>query len=142
MSSIRLIELVVKPVSDLTIKLARIVEVEASKGEAVIEQYPAVRDVGTGNGGRERLAKALSNGKIDLIMSGKVLVRVVRVGGWSTWVVATIGKTRAVIHVRRGIGMKRQRRVEAHVERVALVVVNGRVSEACVAGRVASRDAD
>jgi len=111
--------------------------VEAAEGERVVEQDAAVGDVGCGNGCGEIFAETLAQGEVEGGVLGKVGVGI---GGGGVGV--AVDEAGAVVNVGGGSKAAGERGVEAEVEGVALVVVDGGVVEAGVAGRVADGGAD
>ena len=124
-------------VAEFGVELAGIVVVEAAKGKGVVEQDAMVGDVGCGYGGGDVFGDGLADGEIEDGVVGEVLVWI-----GSGGVGVAVGEAGAVVDVGGGVGMRGERGVEADIQRVALVVVDGGVVEAGVAGGVADGSAD
>ena len=103
---------------------------EAAEGEAVVEQGAAVLKVGCADRRTEFVAERLADRQIDAGVVGQVRVRVRR-----GRVRIAVDEAGAVVDVGGSISLPRQRRVEADVERVALIVVDRRVARRDVALR-------
>ena len=111
--------------ADLAVELSRIVEMESAEGERIVEQDAAVGDIGCSNGGGNVLAEALSEGEVKGRVLGKVSVGIAGIGGRPGGIVATVGESGAVVDVGGGGDGMGEGGVEADVEGVALIVIDG-----------------
>ena len=89
-----LLSSVVKSPAELDIDLPRVVKVESSEGQAVVEQYAAIGHV---QGGQRKLvsvalAKTFSDGNVKRSVLGQIVARILRVR-------RTIGESRAVVYI-------------------------------------------
>ena len=115
-------------ITELRVDLARVVVVEAAEGKAVVEQDAMVGYVGCSDRGGEVFGEGFAEGEIE----GSVLRKVI-VGEGCGGVGVAVDEAGAVVDVGGGGGSPGQGGVEAYVEGVALVVVDGFIVETCVA---------
>ena len=106
---------------------------EAAEGEAVVEQDAAVGYVGGGDGGGESFAEGFAEGEVEGGVLGQVGVGVAGIGGRAVGIEAAVDEAGAVVDVGGGEGAPGEGGVEAYVEGVALIVIDGFVVEARVA---------
>jgi len=109
----------VKAIADLHVEFARQVPVKSAERETVVVENALVSDIESRDRCGEVLPKILAEGDIEGGVAGEI-VALVGLAGDAGLSVAEAG---AVVDVGRGIGAPRKTDVSAHVERVALVVV-------------------
>lgn len=118
---------VMKPVVQLHHHLARVVPVEATEGQAVVQFKPAIGQVESGHGGRPAFSEALAQGQIKGGVPG-------RIGAGIGLSRNAVREARALVNIGRSPGAPRQIHVAAEVERIALIVIEG--SERGVTGEI------
>ncbi len=106
-------------IAEFDVDFARVVPVESSEGNAVIEFDTAVGYVHGVQRSGKALAEIFADGKIE----GGVL-RQIGAGIRLAW--ESVAEAGAVVDVGGGVGAPRERDVAAHVEGVALVVIERR----------------
>src|SRR5215469_9051814 len=114
--------LIVEPPSKFGVDFARIVEVEAAEGEAVVNEQVAIADVERGEGDGVALAERFADGNIKRRVAGQV-------GAGEGLARRTVGESGTVVNVGGCECSPGEGSVEADVEGVALVVIERRVSE-------------
>ena len=121
---------VLKSVANLDKDFAGIQIVRSAKGETVIQQNAAVRDVDALNTQGKALAKVLADGEVEC----RVRLEMVPRDGW-----VAIREARSVVNVSRCVASPGQRVLSADVQRVPLIMVEqfeavskGEVSEAAI----------
>src|ERR1700753_75 len=112
-----------KPVAHLPINLPWIVIVKTSKREAVVQQSPSIRNILRMHGHRKILTDFLAQRQIGGHMPGQIS-RVKRGG----WVLKSIRETGPIIDIQRRISTIRQIPIHADIQRVPLVMIQGRIS--------------
>ena len=91
----------------------------SAEGETVVVDHAAVGHVEGGYGSGEAFAEILAQGEIESGVAGEI-VALVRPAGNAGF---SIGEAGAVVNVGRSIGAPRESDVAAHIEGVALIVV-------------------
>ena len=92
---------------------------ESSIGHAVVVNHAAIGYVESGHGSREVLREIFAHGEIESRVTGQILAGVGPAGN----ALLSVVESGAVVNVSGNIGAPRKVDVAAHVERVALVVV-------------------
>ncbi len=118
---------VMKPVAKLDVDFSRIVVVKSSERQAVVNQQVAIGDVERVQRNGKSLAEVLSEREINLRVAGQVSAGMLRIG-------RTIREARAVVDIRRNVTLPRKLRVEADVERIALVMIERGIARRNLAG--------
>src|SRR5580692_1172 len=86
--------LVMKSVAEFDVNLTRIVEVESSEGEAVVEQDAAIRHIQSGQRDFVLLAETLPDGNVERGVLRQIVPRILRVRH-------PVRESRAVVDIRR-----------------------------------------
>jgi hypothetical protein len=126
-------QLELEAVVEFGVDLAGVVVVEASEGDAVVEQDAIVAYVDRGDGGGEFVVEGFADGEIDGGVLREVGVGVTRIGWWAVGIEAAVDEAGAVVDVGGGEGAPGEGSGEADVEGVALVVIDGDVAGGDVA---------
>src|SRR5580692_3001366 len=119
-------------IADLGGHHARVVVMEPTNGDGVVEKYAVIRDIEDIGGELPVFADVMPSGYVERGVHRKIWALIRPLAGARE----TIGETRAVIHIGGEPCAPRQVAGETGVEGVALVVVDGRVAGSEVAGRI------
>ena len=106
---------------------------EAAEGDAVVEQDAAIGYVGGGDGGGQFFAEGFADGEVEGGVLRQIGVGIAWVGWRAVGIEASVGEAGAVVDVGGGGGAPGESGVEAYVEGVALVVIDGGVAGVDVA---------
>src|ERR1035438_377112 len=114
---------VVKSPTEFDVDLPRVVKVESSKGQTVVEQYAAIRHIQSSQGDLVSLAltKALSHGNVERRVLRQIVPRILCVR-------RPVGESRAVVHIGRRERLPGKTSIDTQVQRVSLIMVHRRVS--------------
>src|SRR5580700_11105160 len=108
-----------KSITEFYINLPRVVIVESSKGQAVVEQHASIRQVQT----RQRepvfifLAKAFPERNVESCVLRQIVPGILCI--WQT-----VGESRSVIDIRGGEHLPGKPAIDAQVQRVPLIVIH------------------
>src|SRR5580700_1514883 len=96
---------VVKSVTELDVDLPRVVKVESSEGQTVVEEDTAIRYIQGAQRDPVLLAETLSERNIKGSVLRKITARILRVG-------VSVGEARAIVNIGRSERVARQACIE------------------------------
>ena len=114
--------LIMETIAKLQINLPWIVPVESAKSQAVIQLHAFIADVQRRQRQGVLLGESLADRQVYRGVGRQINPGILGLRRS----VQPVGEPRAIVHVRRGVGLPRQAGVVTHIQGVTLVVVDGR----------------